>query len=176
MVLVAAVAAAVFLISRRPKVMLGICLAALTVALVAGERHAARSVAAGHATWRDAGWIDRAVGPDARVVALWGTTKADLQYSRIEGLWADEFFNRSVRDVASADGPLPDGLPVEELRIRSNGCLDAAFPWTPQYAVVETESPLTAPVVRISPSKRAILYRLDARASDQRCFARLQHR
>lgn len=176
MVLVAAVAAAVFLISRRPKVMLGICLAALTVALVAGERHAARSVAAGHATWRDAGWIDRAVGPDARVVALWGTTKADLQYSRIEGLWADEFFNRSVRDVASADGPLPDGLPVEELRIRSNGCLDAAFPWTPQYAVVETESPLTAPVVRISPSKRAILYRLDARASDQRCFARLQQR
>jgi hypothetical protein len=176
MVLVAAVAAAVFLISRRPKVMLGICLAALTVALVAGERHAARSVAAGHATWRDAGWIDRAVGPDARVVALWGTTKADLQYSRIEGLWADEFFNRSVRDVASADGPLPDGLPVEKLRIQSNGCLDAAFPWTPQYAVVETESPLTAPVVRISPSKRAILYRLDARASDQRCFARLQQR
>jgi hypothetical protein len=176
MVLVAAVAAAAFLLFRRPWVMLGICLAALTVALVAGERHVVRSIRANRAMWRDAGWIDRAVGPGARVVALWGTTKADLQYSRITGLWADEFFNRSVRDVASADGPLPDGLPVEKIKIRADGCLDAAFPWTPQYAVVETERPLAAPVVRISPSKRATLYRLDARASDQRCFARLQHR
>jgi Dolichyl-phosphate-mannose-protein mannosyltransferase len=176
MVLVAAVAAAVFLLSRRPTVMLGICLAALTVALVAGERHAARGVAADRATWRDAGWIDRAVGPDARVVALWGTTKADLQYPSATGVWTDEFFNRSVRDVASADGPLPDGLPVEKLIIRSDGCLEAAFPWTPQYAVVETQRPLAAPVVRISPSKRAILYRLDAGAPGQRCFARLQHR
>jgi hypothetical protein len=107
--------------------------------------------------WQDADWIDRAVGPDARVVALWGTSKSDLQYSRITGLWADEFFNRSLRDVASADGPLPDGLPVQKLRIRPDGCLDATFPWTPQYAVVERERPLTAPAVRVSPSKRAIL-------------------
>jgi len=66
------------------------------------------------------------------------------------------------------------GFPVEELRIRPNGCLEAAFPWSPQYAVVEKAHPLTAPVVRISPSKRAILYRLDARASDHSCFARLR--
>ena len=176
MVLVAAVASAVFLLARWPIVMLGICLFALAVALVAGERHAARAGVAGRATWRQAAWIDRAVGPDARVVALWGTTRADLDYSRITRVWADEFFNRSVRDVASADGPLPDGLPVEKLKVRSGGCLDAAFPWTPEYAVVEAESPLAAPVVRFSPSKRAILYRLDASASDLRCFAQLQHR
>lgn len=177
MVLVAAAAAGVFLIPWRPKkAMLGICLAAFTIVLVSGERHAARGVAAGRAMWQDAGWIDRAVGPDARVVALWGTTKSDLQYSRITGLWADEFFNRSVRDVASADGPLPDGLPVEKLRIRPGGCLDAAFPWTPQYAVAEKERPLTAPVVRISPSKRAILYRLVPGGSNFHCFARLRSR
>jgi len=40
---------------------------------------------------------------DARVVALWGISKSDLQYSRITGLWADEFFNRSLRDIASAE-------------------------------------------------------------------------
>lgn len=175
MVLVAAGAAAVFLIPWKPKkAMLGMCLAAFTIVLVAGERHAARAVASGRAMWQDAGWIDRAVGPDARVVALWGTSKSDLQYSRITGLWADEFFNRSVRDVASADGPLPDGLPVQKLRIRPNGCLDAAFPWTPQYAVVESDRPLTASVVRVSPSKRAILYRLVPRGSNFRCFARLR--
>jgi hypothetical protein len=177
MVLVAAAAAAVFLVPWRPKkMMVGICLAAFTIVLVYGERHAARGVAAGRAMWKDAGWIDRAVGPEARVVGLWGTSKADLQYSRITGLWADEFFNRSLRDVASADGPLPDGLPVRKLRIRRDGCLDAAFRWTPQYAVVEKERPLTAPVVRVSPSRRAILYRLAPDGSDARCFARLRHR
>jgi len=177
MVLVTAFAAGVFLIVRRPKVlMLGICLVALGVALFAGERHAARSVAAARATWRDAAWIDRAVGPDARVVALWGTTKSDHDFSRITGLWIDEFFNRSVRDIASAVGKLPDGLPVEKLTIRPNGCLEAAFPWTPQYAVARSERRLAAPVVRVSPSKKAILYRLVPRASDSPCFARLQQR
>jgi hypothetical protein len=177
MVLVAAAAAGVFLIPWRPKkAMVGICLAAFTIVLVYGERHAERGVAAGRAMWQDAGWIDRAVGPDARVVALWGTSKSDLQYSRITGLWADEFFNRSLRDVASADGPLPDGLPVRKLRIRPDGCLDATFAWTPQYAVVERKRPLAAPVVRVSPSKRAILYRLVPRGSNSRCFARLRQR
>jgi Dolichyl-phosphate-mannose-protein mannosyltransferase len=174
MVLVAAGAAALFLLSRRSKVMLGFCLASLAVVLVFGERHAARDVAAARATWRDAGWIDRAVGPDARVVALWGTATSDLRYSRIKELWADEFFNRSVRDVASTKGSLPDGLPVKDLEIRSDGCLEAAFPSAPQYVVVEGGRSLTAPVVRISPSKGAILYRLAPRASGNRCFARLQ--
>ena len=172
MVLVAAVLVAVFLRTRRPVIPLGVCLVALAAGTVAGEFHAIDSLNFHRDEWRDFGWIDRAVGSDARVVALWATT--ETTYSGIEGLWADEFYNRSVRDVASANGPLPDGMPVEELRIRPNGCLEAAFPWSPQYAVVEKAHPLTAPVVRISPSKRAILYRLDARASDHRCFARLR--
>ena len=174
MALVAAIAAALFLISRRPRVLLGVCLAALAAATIAGEFDAV--VALNRHDWRDFGWIDRAVGPDARVVALWATTKTVSQASRIEGLWADEFFNRSVRDVVSADGPLPDGLPVEKLRIRSDGCLEAAFPSRPLYAVVETSRPLAAPVVRISPSKRAVLYRLVPPVSDARCFARLRQR
>jgi hypothetical protein len=177
MVLVAAGAAFVFLIPWRPKkAMLAICLAAFAIVLTVGERHAARAVTNGRAMWRDAGWIDRAVGPDARVVALWGISKSDLQYSRITGLWADEFFNRSLRDVASANGPLPDGLPVRKLRVRPDGCLDATFRWTPQYAVVESQRPLNAPVVRVSPSGRAVLYRLVPGASGSRCLARLQRR
>jgi Dolichyl-phosphate-mannose-protein mannosyltransferase len=172
MVLVAAIAVALFLRSRHPKVLLGVCLAALAAATVAGEVHAVDSLGF-REPWRDFGWIDRAVGPDARVVALWAS-KSQREYWRIEGLWSDEFFNRSVRGVASADGPLPDGLPIQELTIRPNGCLEAAFSSVPQYAVVATERRLTAPVVRVSPSKRAILYRLDSRAFDQRCFARLR--
>jgi hypothetical protein len=174
MAVVAACAAVVFLLSRWRVVMLGMCIAAFAIVLVAGERHVLRAVTAEHAMWQDEDWIDRAVGPNARVVALWATTKSEGQFERISGLWADEFFNRSVRDVASADGPLPDGLPVEEMTIRSNGCLEAAFPWTPQYAVVETTRPLAAPVVSVSPSKRATLYRLVPGASGHGCFARLR--
>jgi hypothetical protein len=174
MVVVAAILIAVFLRARRPAIPLGVCLVALAAALAAGESHAVDSMSFYRGQWRDSGWIDHTVGPDARVVALWATRQS--HYSGVEGLWSDEFFNRSVRDVASASGPLPDGMPAEDMKIHANGCLEAAFPWTPQYAVVEAGPPLAARVVRISPSKRAILYELNARASDHRCFARLQHR
>ena len=92
------------------------------------------------------------------------------------GVWGYVLNTRWVRAGARARGPLPDGMPAEAMTIRANGCLEAELPWAPQYAVVEAGRPLTAPVVRVSPSKRAILYRLDARASDQRCFARLKLR
>jgi hypothetical protein len=174
MVLVAAILVAVFLRARRPAIPLGVCLVALAAALAAGESHAVDSMGFYRGQWRDFRWIDRAVGPDARVVALWATKQS--HYLGVEGAWSDEFFNRSVRDVASASGPLPDGMPAEEMTIRANGCLAARFPWTPQYAVVEAGGRLAAPVVRISPSKRAVLYRLDERASDPSCFARLQRR
>lgn len=176
MALVAAIAATVFLFSRRPKVMVGVCLAALAATLIGGERRAA-AVAAGYRDeWSGAGWIDRAVGPDARVVALWvrPSTGAAV-YPRIQGLWADEFFNRSVRDVASAGGPLPDGLAVHELTIRPDGCLEATFPSKPRYAVVESGRPLTAHVVRAGPSTRAVLYRLGT-GSSAGCLAQLRPR
>jgi hypothetical protein len=174
MALAAAIAAALFLRSTRPAVLLGVCLAALVAGTVAGEFHAVDAVRFNRSEWRDYQWIDRAVGPDSRVVALWATTKTAPQAMRIGGLWADEFFNRSVRDVASADGPLPDGLPVTKLKIRSDGCLEAAFARTPEYAVVESSRPLAAPVVQVSPSRRAVLYRLVPRVSGDGCFARLQ--
>jgi hypothetical protein len=174
MVVVAAIAAAVFLRSRRPAILLGVSLCALAAAAAAGEVHAVDDLAF-RAPWRDFGWIDRAVGSDARVVALWAS-KNQRQYWRVEGLWSDEFFNRSVRSVASASGPLPDGLPVEDMQIRSNGCLDAALRSRPQYAVVATARPLTARVVQVSPSGRAVLYRLRGQAPGGRCFARLRVR
>jgi len=174
MVLVAAALVVVFLWAKRPAIPLGVCLVALAAGLVAGELHAIDSLDSNRGQWRDFAWIDRSVGPDARVLALWATR--ENRYAGIEGLWSDEFFNRSVRDVASENGPLPDGLPVEELRIRSNGCLAATLSSRPEYAVVEAGSPLAATVVRVSPSKRAVLYRLAARPAASGCFARLRHR
>jgi dolichyl-phosphate-mannose-protein mannosyltransferase len=172
MVAMAAVLALVFLVTRRRSVLVAVCLAALGVVLVGAERRAVHDSRAYRAEWHDGGWIDRAVGPDANVVWLWtrSSTGAEV-YSRIQGVWADEYFNRSVRDVASAAGPLPDGLPYRTLSVGPARCLDAHFDEPPEYAVVEADSALDAPLVATSPSGRAALYRLHARPG--RCLVRL---
>jgi hypothetical protein len=61
-------------------------------------------------------WIDRAVGRDARVAAIWsGNTD---RYS----IWENEFFNRSLRDFYYTNAPLAGDLPEQPLRIdRSTG-------------------------------------------------------
>jgi hypothetical protein len=169
MVLAGAIGAAVFLRSRRRAIPLAVCVAALAASAAAAEVHAVDALSF-RAPWRDFGWIDRAVGPDARVVALWAAPN-EQQYWRIEGLWSDEFYNRSVRGVASAAGPLPDGLPIEKLTIGRGGCVEGRPRSQPQYAVVATARRLTAPVVRVSPSGRAVLYRL---TPGGRCLARLR--
>lgn len=170
MAVVAAVAAMVFLRARSWKAPVALCLLALVSVTVLAERHAVDSLHVARGQWRDDGWIDRAVGADAQVVELWATVHSGRQALRIGGAWADEFFNRSVRDVASADGPLPDGLPIKLMTIAKDGCLRVKLRFHPQYAVLETIRPLTAPVVAVSPSGRAVLYRLDPRG---RCIARL---
>lgn len=170
MVVAAAVAAAVFLGARSWKAPVALCLAALVSGIVLGERHAIDSLHTGAAQWRGDGWIDRTVGSHANVVALWATTRSGSQSLRIGGLWADEFFNRSVRDVASADGGLGDGIPVKTLTIASPGCLRTTIPSHPRYAVLETRRLLTAPVVAVSPTGRSVLYRLAPRDG---CLAHL---
>ena len=170
MVLVATAAAVVFFTARSWKAPVAVCLVALVSGIVLGERHAIDSLHTGSASWRDDGWIDRTVGSSANVVALWATTRSDSQALRIGGLWADEFFNRSVRDVASGDGELGDGIPVETMTFGARRCLRTAVPSRPHYAVIETKHPLTGPVVAVSPSGRSALYRLER--SDG-CVARL---
>jgi hypothetical protein len=170
MVLVAAATAAVFLGARTWKPPAALCLAALVSGVVLGERHAIQSLHTGRAQWRDDGWIDRTVGRNSNVVALWATQNSASQAVRIGGLWADEFFNRSIRNVASGDGELGDGIPVETLTIGRHGCLRITAASHPRYAVLETRRPVTAPVVAVSPSGRSVLYRLD---SGHRCLAQL---
>jgi len=172
MVAAAVIAVLVFLFVRRAAALVAVCALAFVLALVVGERHAVRSLSQGRNVWQDKGWVDRAVGAGAHVVALWPTSHTGLQYWRLPGIWADEFFNRSVQDVSSADGPLPDGLPIELMRVHSGGCLSAPFPRRPQYAVVDTSQRLAAPVVAVSPSRRAVLYRLSD--PPDTCFARLR--
>jgi dolichyl-phosphate-mannose-protein mannosyltransferase len=50
-------------------------------------------------------WIDRTVGHDANVVALWSGVTSPFT------VWENEFFNRSVGQIYDLSGPLPGGQP-----------------------------------------------------------------
>ena len=50
-------------------------------------------------------WIDKAVGADAEVAALWTGRTHRFTVNMLE------FFNRSVREVYTLGGPMPGGLP-----------------------------------------------------------------
>jgi hypothetical protein len=67
-------------------------------------------------------WIDRAVGRGANVAFVWHYT------GETRPLWNNEFFNRSVGDVYTVDGPdaADGGLPETPVRERRDGTLVAA--------------------------------------------------
>jgi hypothetical protein len=68
------------------------------------ERASGQALAAGISGEPD--WIDRAVGPDARVVAIWpapGKTRA-ARFAQRRLIWESEFFNRSIGPVVHAGG------------------------------------------------------------------------
>jgi hypothetical protein len=61
---------------------------------------------------RSPDWIDRLVGPNAEVAALWSGLEPPVT------LWENEFFNRAVGPVYNI-GSFPDGLPQQSLVLES---------------------------------------------------------
>jgi hypothetical protein len=78
-------------------------------------------------------WLDRRVGSGADVSFLWHYT------GETRPLWNNEFFNRSVHDVYTVDGPDPadGGLPETPVVERADGTLVTAAHTVPhvRYAV-----------------------------------------
>src|SRR5262249_22499983 len=56
-----------------------------------------------------ADWIDRRVGSDARVAAIWSGNSDKFT------IWENEFFNRSLRSFYYTTAPLPGDLPEQRL-------------------------------------------------------------
>jgi hypothetical protein len=74
------------------------------------ERSLLAGIATGH---RD--WIDRAVGHQAHVLALWSGRTSPLT------IWENEFFNRSIGSVYDMNAPLPGNLPESQAPLSSDG-------------------------------------------------------
>jgi hypothetical protein len=102
-------------------------------------------------------WIDRAVGSDAEVAFVWHYT------GETRPLWNNEFFNRSVGDVYTVDGPdaADGGLPETPVRERRDGTLVSSNGAVPHigYAVSYTDIAGT-PIARDS-QIGLVLYRVD---------------
>jgi hypothetical protein len=133
------------------------------------------------------GWIDGAVGPDARVTAIWipSTSVCAPRKAwgpRWLGLWQNEFFNRSIRKTAYVVRPAPDGLPATRLRrIAASGAVAAASgsSFNPGYVVVD-DRVRVAGAVEIARDRQthSVLYRpsgqLRIAAVDSACAGALR--
>jgi hypothetical protein len=102
-------------------------------------------------------WIDRAVGGDAHVAAIW-TGKLSV-YS----IWENEFFNRSLGTVYDLGaGQSPGGLPETAAVRRADGRVVAdGRPVRSEYVLADGSVDLAGTRVRADPRIGLALYRVD---------------
>ena len=99
-------------------------------------------------------WIDRAVGHDANVAALF-TGNRDFVT-----LWQNEFFNNSIRAVYNLQGP-PDALPEATVATSSSGALLAAgvTPVSAPYLFTDTSVQVAGKPVARDKALGLVVYR-----------------
>jgi hypothetical protein len=101
-------------------------------------------------------WIDRTVGRDADVPAIWsGNTD---RYA----IWENEIFNRSVGTVYRIGPSFSGGLPEPAVSVapRSGLLLDAGRPIRARYALTDGSVELEGKVLAQDPRKGMLLYRV----------------
>jgi hypothetical protein len=102
-------------------------------------------------------WIDRTVGRDSRVAFVWHYT------GETRPLWNNEFFNRSVGDVYTVDGPDPadGGLPETPVHERRDGTLVTARGRPPHVAYAVSYTDIAGRPVARDSKIGLVLYRVD---------------
>jgi hypothetical protein len=105
-----------------------------------GIHHASIGALFGGTANPDREWIDHAVGSDANVGVIYDSATMD-KFT----VWTNEFFNRSVHQVAYIGDPTPGGLPETKTSIDHEGRVDGLG--APEYVL--TSLPLIGtPVAR----------------------------
>src|SRR5262249_51360132 len=131
---------------------------------------AASRVLAG--TRQNQSWIDKRVGNNARVTAVWFSSSVACARPsewniRAYGFWQNEFFNRSVRRTFYVGSPLDD-LREDALRIAPGShrlVLPDGALFRAHYVTVPTGVRLSGTLVAADPQTRTALYRLGARSA-----------
>jgi hypothetical protein len=159
-----AVLASLLLLKRPAAVLVLVVVSSFYLTTIAARTYAyddtARAAVGVH---RD--WVDRAVGPDARVVALWLPSTSVCAPRREWGrrwsaVWETEFFNRSVRGEYFVGRQTPDNLPAVRLRSVRDRLVPVRKRLRAQYVVADRRVRLALPVVAREAKNRETLYRL----------------
>jgi hypothetical protein len=106
-------------------------------------------------------WLDRAVGRDADVAALWTGLTDPLT------VFENELFSRSVRDAYYLRDPLPGGLPQRAVSVdEGDGVIRGAdgAPISASYLLADDSLPLEGRIVVRDERKGLRVFRLDGPA------------
>jgi hypothetical protein len=101
-------------------------------------------------------WIDRTVGTNANVAALWSGGSA-VRY------WENEFWNRSIRRVYALRTPLPGGMPQQQVTVQSrSGDLvdESGKPLDADYVLTDVRAQILGTRVAADPDHSLVLYRV----------------
>jgi len=146
----AVIAALVLVVPRRLALVLPALVAALALVAVRPIEARTREASVGALfqgiTTGRRDWIDRAVGRDAHVAALWSAPRDDFAFT----VWENEFFNRSVGEVLTLRGALTGALAQTPLVLerRTGLFLDpAGEQLDPPYALVDDSVLLAGRIV-----------------------------
>ena len=131
---------------RRPALAVAATVSGLVVAGAAAQ-FASDVSARGSSLAADPAWVDRAVGEDARVVAV--RLEARHRTRGALAVWETAFFNRSVGEVYTLDGGFFRNLPSR--RIRRNRAVVAGAAPPPDYVLVDGSVAVDGPVVASDP-------------------------
>jgi Dolichyl-phosphate-mannose-protein mannosyltransferase len=135
----------------------------VTLALVAQHGDAVASRKALRMGTSDPGWIDRAVGPRADVVAIWSGAAArgtDGWYT----IWENDLFNKSVGRIYGVRDLLPYDRPESRARVRGRALVDRhGRPLRAAYVLTDRRFPLAGRRVASDPATGMVLVEVDGR-------------
>ena len=123
-VFVIALVVALLLVPRRWRIGLAVAVLGvfLLTSVLAWERLIDAPEDAVFAGGLERGWVDAAVGEDARVTKLYMDTDCSSALTR-HALFLTEAFNASVERAAYIGDSTPDGLPIERVDVGAGGAL-----------------------------------------------------
>ena len=107
-------------------------------------------------------WIDAAVPDDASVTKLYLDTDCGSTVRR-HSMFLTEAFNATVDRAAYIDGSVPDGLPIEQVDVASDGTLELSpgNPLSAEYVFTQPGIELTGERIATGTSAELVLWRTD---------------
>jgi Dolichyl-phosphate-mannose-protein mannosyltransferase len=115
---------------------------------------------AGSGAAEDRSWVDRAVGRDGDVVAIWSGV-ARRGKAGWRPIWQSELLNNSVRRIYYLREPLPFELPGVQLRSRGGRLYSADGQLGADYVLTDVRTPVAGVAVATNRRVGMILYRVD---------------